>query len=155
MENQLIKEIINTEIDELVKIRLKMIRYLTLFEFLPLIISLVVSLLINNNIVTTILFLISLFFILISDYFLFKLFHISKISKLCLNRKELLLIDITDLRYIDNNIQDSKEKIVKYIIKNSSDSFLKEIESDLFLFISHCHNKEKLINLINYRNKRM
>lgn len=155
MENQLLKDIVNTSIKDLVELRLKIVRYLTLFEFLPLIISIILSTFLDNRIMISIFFVFSILFILISDYLLFKIFHKSKISKLFLDKKELFLIEIIGFNYPDINTTQIQELIVKYIIKNTNDILFNDLKNDLIKMVDNHMDKNKLINLINYRDKRL
>lgn len=153
METQLLKEVINTEIKDLINLKMKIVRYLTLFEFLPLILSILMSFLIDNRIFISIMFFISVFFILTSDYLLFKIFHKLKLSKKILNNKELKIIEIVGFDYTDKSIFDIREIITKYIIKNTTDKNFEQLLPDLFKMISDHNDKDKLENLINYRKK--
>ncbi len=155
MENQLLKEIVNTSIKDLVELRLKIVRYLTLFEFLPLIISIILSTFLDNRIMLSILFVFSIFFIFISDYLLFKIFHKSKISKVFLDKKELFLIKIIGFNYPDIHTTQIQELIVKYIVKNTNDILFSDLKNDLIKMVDNHIDKNKLINLINYRDKRL
>lgn len=155
MENQLLKEIVNISIKDLVELRLKLVRYLTLFEFTPLIISIILSSFLDNRIILSILFVFSILFIFISDYLLFKIFHKSKISKIFLDKKELFLIEIIGFNYPDINTTQIQELIVKYIVKNTNDKLFNDLKNDLIKMIENHIDKNKLINLINYRDKRL
>ncbi len=153
METQLLKEVINTEIKDLINLKMKIVRYLTLFEFFPLVLSILISFLIDNRIFISIMFFIAIFFILTSDYLLFKIFHKLKLSKKILNNKELKIIEMVGFDYTDKNIYDIREIITKYIIKNTTDKNFEELLPDLLNMIKDHNDKDKLENLINYRKK--
>lgn len=153
METQLLKDVINTEVKDLIELRLKIVRYLTIFEFFPLLLGIMLCIFINNRIIISIIFVIAIFFILVSDYFLFKIFHSLKLSKKLLTQKELKIIEIVGFNYEEKNVHDIREIITKYVIKNTSDKSFEELMPDLLNMVKEHKDKVKLESLIEYRKK--